>query len=129
MFFITLSSTIPIPVSSTASFASGILALSAATAAAKKILSTCSCVYVENSFCAALMRANAASSASTFSMGVLSFLLIAYATPLFLLVNILTNFLKNWYYYFLISPIYKMIYPKLQCSNSFKRCISHYSAF
>ena len=43
-FLITLSSTIPIPVSSTAIFASGIRALLAASAAAWKILSTCSCV-------------------------------------------------------------------------------------
>ena len=43
-FLITLSSTIPIPVSCTASCAREIRALLAAMAAARKILSTCSCV-------------------------------------------------------------------------------------
>ena len=48
VIMITLSSTTPIPVSSTASLARGILALFAATEQAKKILSTCSCVNVAN---------------------------------------------------------------------------------
>ena len=73
MFLITLSSTTPIPVSSTACLARGILAWFAAIAAALKILSTCSCVYVENFFCASLTCASFASSASTESTILLSF--------------------------------------------------------
>ena len=70
---ITLSSTTPIPVSSTACLARGILAWFAAIAAALKILSTFSCVYVENFFCASLTCASFASSASTESTILLSF--------------------------------------------------------
>ncbi len=43
-FLITLSSTTPMPVSSTAIFAKGIRILFAARETALKILSTCSCV-------------------------------------------------------------------------------------
>ena len=47
---------IPIPVSSTAIFANGILCLFAAKAAALKISSTFSCENVANSLCAALTK-------------------------------------------------------------------------
>ena len=50
LFFITLSSTIPIPVSSTAILASLILLWLAAKAACLKISSTCSCEKVANCF-------------------------------------------------------------------------------
>ena len=66
---ITLSSTTPIPVSSTAILASGIRILFAAIAASKKILSTCSWVKVANLLCAALTKAISASSFSTESTG------------------------------------------------------------
>ena len=44
-FLMTLSSTMPMPVSATAALASSTRALFAAVAAARKILSTCSWVY------------------------------------------------------------------------------------
>ena len=76
------------PVSLTAALARGILCLFAAEAAAKKILSTCSCVYDAYIFCASLISARAFSRASTPSMIFLS--------VLFIPINLLVFFRKRF---------------------------------